>query len=180
MAPDWASVIRRLSAEAFRLPRPRSPRPPALAFSRRAAFRPTCYERIDDKIRCVGTKTPTRKAWYRDFGLDKPLGALAQLGERRLCKPEVTGSIPVRSTREEAAKYLFFCWLGWQRSRTCRSQPPKSACDRSPTLKAPDLDRADRRASRRVRQETPLTNPELVEQDLPGWVVLPVAHTLRR
>jgi hypothetical protein len=25
-------------------------------------------------------------------------GALAQLGERRLCKPEVTGSIPVRST----------------------------------------------------------------------------------
>ena len=26
------------------------------------------------------------------------LGALAQLGERRLCKPEVTGSIPVRST----------------------------------------------------------------------------------
>ena len=24
-------------------------------------------------------------------------GALAQLGERRLCKPEVTGSIPVRS-----------------------------------------------------------------------------------
>jgi hypothetical protein len=27
-------------------------------------------------------------------------GALAQLGERRLCKPEVTGSIPVRSTTE--------------------------------------------------------------------------------
>ena len=25
------------------------------------------------------------------------------MGERRLCKPEVTGSIPVRSTREEAA-----------------------------------------------------------------------------
>jgi hypothetical protein len=25
------------------------------------------------------------------------LGALAQLGERRLCKPKVTGSIPVRS-----------------------------------------------------------------------------------
>jgi hypothetical protein len=30
----------------------------------------------------------------------RPHGALAQLGERRLCKPEVTGSIPVRSTRE--------------------------------------------------------------------------------
>ena len=28
------------------------------------------------------------------------LGALAQLGERRLCKPEVTGSIPVRSIKE--------------------------------------------------------------------------------
>jgi hypothetical protein len=27
-------------------------------------------------------------------------GALAQLGERRLCKPEVTGSIPVRSTQK--------------------------------------------------------------------------------
>src|SRR5206468_2351500 len=27
-------------------------------------------------------------------------GALAQLGERRLCKPEVTGSIPVRSTAD--------------------------------------------------------------------------------
>jgi len=35
-------------------------------------------------------------------------GALAQLGERRLCKPEVTGSIPVRSTafdRAETAVY---------------------------------------------------------------------------
>src|SRR5207247_1374149 len=29
-------------------------------------------------------------------------GALAQLGERRLCKPEVTGSIPVRSTPERS------------------------------------------------------------------------------
>src|SRR6266849_3595800 len=30
------------------------------------------------------------------------LGALAQLGERRLCKPEVTGSIPVRSITDIA------------------------------------------------------------------------------
>src|SRR5262249_42741377 len=30
------------------------------------------------------------------------LGALAQLGERRLCKPEVTGSIPVRSIKKPA------------------------------------------------------------------------------
>jgi hypothetical protein len=33
----------------------------------------------------------------------RPRGALAQLGERRLCKPEVTGSIPVRSIRERLA-----------------------------------------------------------------------------
>ena len=32
-----------------------------------------------------------------DVSTLSPLGALAQLGERRLCKPEVTGSIPVRS-----------------------------------------------------------------------------------
>jgi hypothetical protein len=32
-----------------------------------------------------------------DLGLSDADGALAQLGERRLCKPEVTGSIPVRS-----------------------------------------------------------------------------------
>ena len=30
---------------------------------------------------------------------ETPRGALAQLGERRLCKPEVAGSIPARSTR---------------------------------------------------------------------------------
>ena len=29
----------------------------------------------------------------------KPTGAIAQLGERLLCKQEVTGSIPVGSTR---------------------------------------------------------------------------------
>src|SRR3954467_3266149 len=34
-------------------------------------------------------------------------GALAQLGERRLCKPEVTGSIPVRSTHEAAGNGAF-------------------------------------------------------------------------
>jgi hypothetical protein len=36
---------------------------------------------------------------YRSSLLAQPCGygALAQLGERRLCKPEVTGSIPVRS-----------------------------------------------------------------------------------
>ena len=33
-------------------------------------------------------------------------GALAQLGERRLCKPEVTGSIPVRSIRVDRFAFL--------------------------------------------------------------------------
>jgi hypothetical protein len=36
-------------------------------------------------------------------------GALAQLGERRLCKPEVTGSIPVRSI---ALRSRFSCSEG--------------------------------------------------------------------
>jgi hypothetical protein len=31
------------------------------------------------------------------------IGDIAQLGERRLCKPEVTGSIPVISTKREAS-----------------------------------------------------------------------------
>jgi hypothetical protein len=43
-------------------------------------------------------RASTRRACYADFGLFKPFGALAQLGERRLCKPEVAGSIPARST----------------------------------------------------------------------------------
>src|SRR5439155_27028086 len=34
-------------------------------------------------------------------------GALAQLGERRLCKPEVTGSIPVRSMTKIADLQVF-------------------------------------------------------------------------
>ena len=45
-------------------------------------------------------------------------GALAQLGERRLCKPEVTGSIPVRSTgaatRRNPFAPLRFPARGWE------------------------------------------------------------------
>ena len=43
------------------------------------------------------------------FAVPRQLGALAQLGERRLCKPEVTGSIPVRSIEEPAGNggFLF-------------------------------------------------------------------------
>jgi hypothetical protein len=38
-----------------------------------------------------------------------PPGALAQLGERRLCKPEVTGSIPVRSIGRKLA-WILVLW----------------------------------------------------------------------
>jgi hypothetical protein len=59
----------------------------------------------------LGGVTLTRRlAEVRDVPPPRPrerhngrLGALAQLGERRLCKPEVTGSIPVRSTDKRAA-----------------------------------------------------------------------------
>ena len=38
---------------------------------------------------------------HRLYTVNQP-GALAQLGERRLCKPEVAGSIPARSTEKPA------------------------------------------------------------------------------
>jgi hypothetical protein len=53
----------------------------------------------------AATYTQTRKlAVYTEW---RP-GALAQLGERRLCKPEVTGSIPVRSNRKALETGPFF------------------------------------------------------------------------
>jgi hypothetical protein len=70
-------------------------------------------------------------------------GALAQLGERRLCKPEVTGSIPVRSMREPAGNGRFplsqrlqflldvRLWKRfWKRHR--RNRPQASATARRP------------------------------------------------
>jgi hypothetical protein len=47
-------------------------------------------------------------------------GALAQLGERRLCKPEVTGSIPVRSTEKLAGN-------GWVSLAACSTRRPTAA-----------------------------------------------------
>ena len=45
-----------------------------------------------------------------DVALSKKLGAIAQLGERRPCKAEATGSIPVSSTEKLDAFFikLFF------------------------------------------------------------------------
>ena len=39
------------------------------------------------------------------FGYPTALGALAQLGERQLCKLEVIGSIPIRSIPKEAENW---------------------------------------------------------------------------
>jgi hypothetical protein len=48
-------------------------------------------------------------------GYSESRGALAQLGERRLCKPEVTGSIPVRSTFRKAVRSRTPPFLGHER-----------------------------------------------------------------
>ena len=50
--------------------------------------------------------TKARRATELHWGA---LGALAQLGERRLCKPKVTGSIPVRSIKKALETGLFLC-----------------------------------------------------------------------
>jgi hypothetical protein len=44
-----------------------------------------------------GSVTLTQACWSLEAGTG---GAVAQLGEHRLCKPGVAGSIPVRSTKE--------------------------------------------------------------------------------
>ena len=40
-------------------------------------------------------------AWGEPAGISVPTGAIAQLGERVLCKHEVVGSIPSGSTRDQ-------------------------------------------------------------------------------
>ena len=64
-------------------------------------------------------------------------GALAQLGERRLCKPEVTGSIPVRSIRESAATKAFpltyLLTLKPRCKRFCKRRPVPGFLSRRPT-----------------------------------------------
>ena len=74
----------------------------------------TCTkERISFQIRCMGERFPEERSErhpstsQRSNDGNKPArcriwdespGAVAQLGERRLCKPEVVGSIPISST----------------------------------------------------------------------------------
>ena len=62
-----------------------------------------------------------------------PRGALAQLGERRLCKPEVTGSIPVRSIEENSRTSWVI--VGSQRRRLERSAKGllRNSCAKSPS-----------------------------------------------
>src|SRR5262249_32822322 len=79
---------------AFRRPRRNHPEgPPGRAALPRRLGRPTSTAR----------RPSAEKGASRRAGQSAPPGALAQLGERRLCKPTVTGSIPVRSTRKRAA-----------------------------------------------------------------------------
>ena len=49
------------------------------------------------------------------------LGALAQLGERRLCKPKVTGSIPVRSIGKSLQIALMRWPLGRRREHAAKN-----------------------------------------------------------
>ena len=46
----------------------------------------------------------------------RPIGGVAQLGERLLCKQEVVGSIPIASTR--AARRARAWWAGIRRPQT--------------------------------------------------------------
>ena len=53
-------------------------------------------------------------------------GALAQLGERRLCKPEVTGSIPVRSISESPGDRAFLLSSWWEGGMTASDSASES------------------------------------------------------
>src|SRR6185295_7035926 len=67
-------------------------RSPSGSFKKRAAERKPCCRR---RLTWETSRRPL-------VALLCGYGALAQLGERRLCKPEVTGSIPIRSIEEDA------------------------------------------------------------------------------
>ena len=47
--------------------------------------------------RCINPKF----GWAIWIRRERSVGAVAQLGERRFCKPEVVGSIPISSTNFE-------------------------------------------------------------------------------
>ena len=55
----------------------------------------TCTETYTARQLC---NLDQARKWLND-GTKDPYGAIAQLGERWLCKPEVAGSIPAGSTR---------------------------------------------------------------------------------
>ena len=79
------------------------------ALSIRRAYSSAWLERAPDKRKVDGS-SPSRPT-SQILGLasrigaeldnDSGLGAVAQLGEHRLCKPGVAGSIPVRSTNTQ-------------------------------------------------------------------------------
>ena len=55
----------------------------------------------------VRNRSPETRLVIGDCSLMIDLGAIAQLGERRPCKAEVTGSIPVSSTRRLSERAVF-------------------------------------------------------------------------
>ena len=76
--------------------------------------------RLAERLQSVlssGNPRPPGESPAGDRATIRPLGALAQLGERRLCKPKVTGSIPVRSMAQPSQmrstkgteQALFYC-----------------------------------------------------------------------
>jgi hypothetical protein len=53
------------------------------------------------------------------WDFDDTQGAVAQLGERQLCKLDVVGSIPISSTRLESGLFFDNC-IGRKSNRRCR------------------------------------------------------------
>src|SRR5215208_3830012 len=65
-------------------------------------MRSTYAADLDFASAAMGIQHPPQGGFEQAASTISRYGALAQLGERRLCKPEVTGSIPVRSIKKPA------------------------------------------------------------------------------
>ena len=126
LSGEQPAVLRRTWCS--RGPRPRLPRRPTPCSATRKARRPSgvapatstgatehaysgLREGPGDRPLTFGGRSAVpsreRQPAYERRATVVPDGALAQLGERRLCKPEVTGSIPVRSIGGKARSGVF-------------------------------------------------------------------------
>jgi hypothetical protein len=69
-------------------------------------------------LRSLGAPDSRHTIGPRTEGHDEsPLGAVAQLGERGLCKPEVVGSIPISSTTASTWRFRADTWSVTPKSR---------------------------------------------------------------